>query len=136
VDVSHTSSWPVQVAGRQRRLRVINIAVGLLLGVEGALMLALSNTLTLPITASYLTNDPVAVRGPTMPERLFALPIGPTVAVFLLLAAVDHLVVASPGAQQWYVRSLERRANYARWIEYSVSASHHDRADRPVRWDP
>ena len=69
MDVSHTSSWPVQVAARQRRLRVINIAVGLLLGVEGALMLALSNTLTLPITASYLTNDPVAVRGPTMPER-------------------------------------------------------------------
>ena len=123
MDVSHTSSWPVQVAARQRRLRVINIAVGLLLGVEGALMLALSNTLALPITASYLTNDPVAVRGPTMPERLFALPIGPTVAVFLLLAAVDHLVVAAPGVQQWYVRSLKRRANYARWIEYSVSAS-------------
>jgi len=123
VDVSHTSSWPVQVAARQRRLRVINSAVGLLLGVEGALMLVLSNTLALPITASYLTNDPVAVRGPTMPEPLFALPIGPTVAVFLLLAAVDHLVVASPGAQQWYVRSLEHRANYARWIEYSVSAS-------------
>jgi hypothetical protein len=41
VDVSHTSSWPVQVAARQRRLRVINIAVGLLLGAEGALMLAL-----------------------------------------------------------------------------------------------
>ena len=66
VDVSHTSSWPAQVATRQRRLRVINIAVGLLLGAEGALMLALSNTLTLPITASYLTNDPVAVRGVTV----------------------------------------------------------------------
>ena len=112
VDVSHTSSWPVQVAARQRRLRVINIAVGLLLGVEGALMLALSNMLTLPITTSYLTNDPVAVRGPTMPERLFALPIGPTVAVFLLLAAVDHLVVASPGVQQWYLRSLERSPSW------------------------
>jgi hypothetical protein len=123
VDVSHTSFGPGRVAARQRRLRVVNIAVGLTLALEGVLMLMLSNTLTLPITASYLTNDPVAVRGPTMPERLFALPIGPTVAVFLLLAAVDHLVVASPGAQQWYVRSLERRSNYARWIEYSVSAS-------------
>ena len=111
VDVSHTSFGPGRVAARQRRLRVVNIAVGLTLALEGVLMLMLSNTLTLPITASYLTNDPVAVRGPTMPERLFALPIGPTVAVFLLLAAVDHLVVASPGVQQWYVRSLERRAN-------------------------
>ena len=29
VDVSHTPSWPVPVAARQRRLRVVNIAVGL-----------------------------------------------------------------------------------------------------------
>ena len=114
---------PVSVAARHRRLRVVNLVVGLLLGLEGALMLALSNTLALPITASYLTNDPVAAQGPTMPERLFALPIGPTVAVFLLLAAADHLLVAAPGAQRWYTRSLERRSNYARWIEYSVSAS-------------
>ena len=52
MDVSHTSSWPVQVAARQRRLRVINIAVGLTLALEGVLMLMLSNTLALPITAS------------------------------------------------------------------------------------
>jgi hypothetical protein len=111
------------VVTRHRRLRVLNIAVGVTLALEGALMLVLSNTLALPITASYLTSDPVAVQGPTMPDRIFSLPIGPTVAVFLLLAAADHLVVASPGAQQWYARRLDRRANYARWIEYSVSAS-------------
>jgi hypothetical protein len=106
-----------------RRLRVFNIAVGVALALEGLLMLGLSNTLALPVTASYLTSDPVAVRGPTLPERLFSLPIGPTVAVFLLLAAIDHLVVASPGVQRWYVRGLDRRSNYARWIEYSISAS-------------
>jgi hypothetical protein len=123
VEVSNMAARPVSVAVRHRRLRVVNLVVGLLLGLEGALMLALSNTLALPITASYLTNDPVAAQGPTMPERLFALPIGPTVAVFLLLAAADHLLVAAPGAQRWYTRSLERRSNYARWVEYSVSAS-------------
>ena len=123
MDLSHTSSWPPRVASRHRRLWVFNIVAGLTLALEGALMLVLSNTLALPITASYLTSDPVAVRGPTMPERLFSLPIGPTVAVFLLLAAADHLVVASPGAHRWYARGLDRRSNYARWIEYSLSAS-------------
>jgi bacteriorhodopsin len=123
VDLSHRSSWPAPAASRRRRLRVFNLAVGLALASEGVLMLVLSNSLALPITASYLTSDPVAARGPTTPERLFSLPIGPTVAVFLLLAAVDHLVVASPGAQQWYARSMDRRSNYARWIEYSISAS-------------
>src|SRR5215217_6109440 len=94
VDVSHTSSWPVQVAARQRRLRVVNIAVGLTLALEGVLMLMLSNTLALPITASYLTNDPVAVRGPTMPERLFALLIGLFVGI-RDLAAVTAIFAAN-----------------------------------------
>ncbi len=101
VEVSNMAAWPVSVAARHRRLRVVNLVVGLLLGLEGALMLALSNTLALPITASYLTNDPVAVQGPTMPERLFALPMGPTVAVFLLLAAADHLLGGRCSLTAW-----------------------------------
>ncbi|SCG68286.1 heliorhodopsin HeR [Micromonospora coxensis] len=108
---------------RDRRLRRLNVAVGLLLAVEGIAMWAASNDLALPVTASYLTADPVTVRDGTLPETVFRLAIGPTVAVFLLLAAVDHLVVAAPGVHRWYERRLDRWANYARWIEYSLSAS-------------
>jgi heliorhodopsin len=53
----------------------------------------------------------------------FSLRIGPAVAFFLALAAADHLLVASPGVHGWYERGLARRAGYARWIEYSISAS-------------
>jgi bacteriorhodopsin len=63
------------------------------------------------------------VTGPTLPQVVFSLRIGPAVAVFLALAAIDHLLVASPGVHGWYERGLSRRANYARWIEYSISAS-------------
>ncbi|SCG43661.1 heliorhodopsin HeR [Micromonospora halophytica] len=108
---------------RDRRLRRLNVAVGLLLAAEGIVMWAASNDLALPVTASYLTADPVTLRDGTLPETVFRLAIGPTVAVFLLFAAVDHLVVAAPGVHRWYARRLDRRANYARWIEYSVSAS-------------
>ncbi|SBT42947.1 heliorhodopsin HeR [Micromonospora auratinigra] len=108
---------------RYRRLRTVNILVGALLAVEGVWMWAASNDLSLPVTGSYLTADPVTVRGATLPEVAFRIAIGPAVAVFLLLAALDHLVTAAPGVHRWYERNLERRANYARWIEYSVSAS-------------
>jgi Heliorhodopsin len=108
---------------RYRRLRAFNIAVGVLLAAEALYMLLASNDLALPVTASYLRNDPVAVTGPTLPQVVFSLRIGPTVAVFLALAAIDHLLVASPGVHSWYERGLSHRANYARWIEYSVSAS-------------
>ena len=108
---------------RYRRLRAFNVVVGVLLAAEATYMLLASNDLALPVTASYLHNDPVLVTGPTLPQVVFSLRIGPAVAVFLALAALDHLLVAAPGVHGWYEHGLARRANYARWIEYSVSAS-------------
>lgn len=108
---------------RYRRLRLLNTAASVFLAAEGIFMLAVSNGLALPITASFLSTDPVQATGPTPPETLFSLRIGPTVAVFLLLAAIDHALVAAPRVHVWYERCIDRRANYARWIEYSVSAS-------------
>ena len=117
-----SASEPLSATAR-RRLRVVNVCVGVVLGAEGVLMLVLSSSLSLPVTASFLRNDPVAVQGPAPGQVLFRLAIGPAVAVFLLLAMADHLLVAAPGVHRWYEATLERRANYARWIEYSVSAS-------------
>ncbi|MEK8110411.1 heliorhodopsin HeR [Micromonospora sp. M12] len=65
----------------------------------------------------------MTLRDATLPEVAFRVAIGPAVAVFLLLAALDHFVTAAPGVHRWYERNLDRRTNYARWIEYSVSAS-------------
>jgi hypothetical protein len=110
-------------ARRFRKLRVWNVAVGLVHLVQAGVVLALSNDLSLPISASFLRADPVTVQGPTSPKSVFDLPIGAMVAVFLLLAAIDHLLVAAPRIHEWYERNLERRVNYARWIEYSMSAS-------------
>lgn len=116
-------SVPAQTRQRYRRLRVLNVLAGVLLAAEAAFMLVASNNLALPVTASYLRNDPVAVTGPTVPQVVFLLRIGPAVAFFLALAALDHLLVAAPSVHRWYERGLARRANYARWIEYSISAS-------------
>ena len=105
------------------RLRLVNVVVGVLLAAEAAFMLLAGNDLALPITAAYLREDPVLATSPTVPDTVFSLRIGVMVAVFLLLASLDHLLVAAPGIHQWYERGLDRRANYARWVEYSVSAS-------------
>ena len=86
-------------------------------------MLALSNDLALPVTASWATGDPVVDRMPSAPEEVFSLAIGPAVALFLFLAAVDHLLVAAPGVYPWYERLIDGKRNYLRWLEYSVSAA-------------
>lgn len=108
---------------RSSRLRAFNVVAGLVHAAQATLMLALSDDLSLPVTASFLETDPVLVGQPTAPEEVFSLGVGITVAVFLFLAAVDHLVVAAPGVHRWYEQQLERRMNPARWIEYSMSAS-------------
>lgn len=117
------SGTPGIAPARARRLRTFNVVVGLLHAAQGGLMVALSNELRLPVTAGYLPTDPVAVRGPVTPEVVLELPIGPAVAVFLFLAAADHLFCAAPGGVRLYERLLAERRNSIRWVEYSVSAS-------------
>lgn len=108
---------------RSTGLRRLNLVVGLLHLVQAGVMLALSNDLAFPVTASLLTDDPVATTTPAAAEVVFDLPIGPAVALFLLLAAIDHLLVAAPGVHGWYEANLRRGRNLARWTEYAVSAS-------------
>jgi hypothetical protein len=103
------------------RLRPYNLIVGLVHLVQAAVILALSNEFALPITATFAAGEPGA--GFTDPEVLWEIPIGPAVALFLFLAAVDHLLMAAPGIWPWYSNNLRRGINYARWWEYSVSAS-------------
>jgi hypothetical protein len=57
------------------------------------------------------------------PVTLWEGPLGPAVAAFLFLAAIDHLAVALPGVHRWYERNLGRGVNVARWAEYSLSAT-------------
>ena len=109
-----TDEWP-------SRLRLGNLTVGLIHLVQAAAIFALSNDFTLPITASFLAGPPGS--GLTAPEVVWDAPIGPAVGIFLLLAAVDHILMAVPGINGWYNANLRRGVNYARWWEYSVSAS-------------
>jgi hypothetical protein len=103
------------------RLRAANLALAVLHGGQAVLIVVLGASLAIPITAQWADGPPGSALGPT--EALFDLPVRWCVAAFLLLAALDHLLVASPGIVSWYERNLGLGINYARWIEYSFSAS-------------
>ncbi|HSG12862.1 MAG TPA: heliorhodopsin HeR [Gaiellaceae bacterium] len=103
------------------RLRAANLALAVIHGGQAILVVVLGAALAIPITAQWADGPPgTALKSP---ETLFDLPVRWCVAAFLLMAAVDHLLVASPGIVSWYERNLGRGINYARWIEYSFSAS-------------
>lgn len=105
-----------------KRLRIWNIIVGLIHAAQAVTILVISAGVTLPVTATYLAGPPGSDRR-TEPDSLFDLPVGGAVAAFLFLAAVDHLLMATPGVVRWYERNLAVERNPARWWEYSISAS-------------
>ncbi len=103
------------------KLRWYNLAVGLAHLVQAIAIAAISNDFKLPITGSYAVGPPGSASSD--PDVIWRVPVGYAVALFLFLAAADHLLMAAPGVWGWYRRNLADRINYARWAEYSISAS-------------
>lgn len=103
------------------RLRAFNVAMGAVHAAQGVAVLALSTDFSLPVTATFLQGPP-GIDPPALTEW-FDLQLGPAVAAFLFISAAAHWLIASPGIYGWYLANLGRGRNYARWIEYSLSAS-------------
>ena len=110
----------VEVGQRIGRLRLFNTVMGVLHAVQGAAILVLATSFTLPIVTYPLTGPPGS---PAETITLFDLRIAWAVAAFLFISAVAHLVVASPIAFPTYERMLLSGRNDYRWVEYSLSAS-------------
>jgi hypothetical protein len=103
-------------------LRRFNAIMGFLHLVQGILMIVISNDTTYPIYTNYLSFNMGAGSVAPAPTLLYDLPFGPAVAVFLLLSAIAHFSLATFG-YPWYVKSLKRGINPARFYEYALSSS-------------
>lgn len=105
------------------KLRRYNIFMGFLHLAQAVVIFLLSNDFSLPITTSFLKFIPQTGKLGPVTNTVVNLPFGPMVALFLLLSAIAHFTIASPGVFSWYVTNLKKGINYARWYEYSISAS-------------
>jgi hypothetical protein len=105
---------------RLNRLRIWNIAVGLILAVQAVMIAILTNSFSLPVTATFMNGPPG-----TAPElhHLFNISTGWGVFAFLAISAASLLLIASPPVFPWYKRNLLQNRNYGRWIEYFFSSS-------------
>ena len=106
--------------GRATNLRNWNIGLTVLHGVQAVLILVLASSFAISIT----TAPPAGPPGTRLPdaEPLFDIRIGVAVAVFLALAAIDHLLTATV-ARSTYENDLRHGINRFRWVEYSISAT-------------
>ncbi|MFM8531361.1 MAG: heliorhodopsin HeR [Ilumatobacteraceae bacterium] len=105
---------------RLANLRKWNLSLTVLHAVQAVMILVMAGDFAITITSTFPAGPP-GTRLET-PESLFDLPIGSAVAVFLALAALDHLVTATV-ARSTYETDLGRGINRFRWVEYSLSAT-------------
>ncbi|NNE12810.1 MAG: heliorhodopsin HeR, partial [Ilumatobacter sp.] len=105
---------------RATNLRNWNLGLTVLHAAQAILILVLASDFAITIT----TAPPAGPPGTRLPdaEGLFDVRIGFAVAVFLGLAAIDHLLTATV-AKSTYESDLRRGINRFRWIEYSISAT-------------
>lgn len=112
-------------------LKRFNIIMGALHFVQGILMLILAASViqtigefTPTITQLYLTFDQATQTLVVESKDLFELPFGILVALFLLLSAGAHALIALPKkTNDIYNRDLARGINKFRWYEYALSSS-------------
>lgn len=119
-DATTLDQTAVEVEEAKGGLKIFNLVVGLIHLVQAIAMLWLSNDFSLPVTRNFMAGPPGTE--PTF-DPWFSVALGPAVALFLFLAAVDHILMAMPGINGWYNGMLAREQNQARWMEYSISAS-------------
>jgi hypothetical protein len=102
------------------QLRIWNLVVGLILAFQAFLLAALTNSFSLPVTATFMNGPPG-----TNPDlhHLFNIATGWGVFAFLAISAISLLLIASPLFFPWYKRNLLQNHNYGRWIEYFFSSS-------------
>ena len=103
-----------------RSLRRWNLALTLLHAAQAVAVFVLATGFAITVTRSLPTGPPGTT--PTSPEALLDLPIGGTVALFLALAALDHLLTGTV-LRRTYEDDLRAGINRFRWVEYSFSAT-------------
>ncbi|MFZ9628397.1 MAG: heliorhodopsin HeR [Ilumatobacteraceae bacterium] len=115
-EVVATGVTPARLAN----LRSWNLGLTVLHAAQVVLILFLASDFAITITSTF-PEGPPGTRV-NAPEALFDLPIGYAIAVFLSLAAIDHLLTAT-AMRSTYEADLRRGINRFRWVEYSFSAT-------------
>lgn len=106
-----------------RRLRSVNVVMGVLHLLSGGAMVALSNDFSLPVTTFALGGPPGTPIEQGMTNVVFDLPLAAGTSAFLFLSAFFHFLIASPWGFGRYVGELSRGRNRFRWVEYSLSST-------------
>lgn len=105
---------------RLRGLRLWNLGLTILHLSQAVAIVLLAGDFAISVTSTFPAGPPGTPQ--PAPSTLIDIPIGWATAIFLALAALDHLLTATV-ARGVYESDLRRGINRFRWVEYSFSAT-------------
>ena len=110
-----------------KKLRRFNLVMGFLHFVQGLFMIIVTFIIdtpgeTYPVYSNYLTFNREMGGLVADPQKLFDIPLGIGVAIFLLLSAFAHFGLSTFGFK-WYEKVLKKGMNPVRFYEYALSSS-------------
>jgi hypothetical protein len=130
--IEELEGLPLDKKSRQisfKSLKRFNLIMGLLHFAQGLLMLFFALTIDqikafkTPVWSYFLEFNRDIMRLVTKPEQIGEVPFAVFVAMFLLLSALAHFIIVTPGGNTIYNRDLKKGINRFRWYEYSLSSS-------------
>lgn len=108
-----------------RKLFIWNFCLGLLHLASGIVVIFITDTSATTPIYTFFPNPDTDVLSDTWeptPNKIYDVPVGWFSAATLLVAAINHLLVASFG-RYYYEKYLNYNRNPFRWFEYAISAS-------------
>jgi hypothetical protein len=110
-------------------LRKFNFTMGIFHFVQGLIMLIIALNVDKVIAfkpqiwSYFLKFDLSTMHLITNPERIFELPFGIMVSLFLFISALFHFIISSKRYNTKYNEDLKNNINEFRWYEYALSSS-------------
>lgn len=104
------------------KLIKLNWFAGALHFVQAIAILFIAKEFLLPVSTSYLAFNESTKSLEPASQALFNVSLPGLIAIFFMLSALAHLVIVTVYKKK-YLSDLKRGINYARWVEYSLSAS-------------
>lgn len=104
------------------KLKNFNLIMGFLHLIQGIFMWVVSNDTTYPVFTNFLSFNTSTFSLSPEAALYYELPLGPAVAIFLLLSAVAHFYLSTIGYSS-YVENLKKGKNPIRFYEYALSSS-------------
>ncbi len=106
-----------------QNLRVLNLVMAITHLSQAIILILLSNSETVTIYYKFLKLDENTNIVSLSTLDILTLQLGFLISIVTIISGLSHFIISLPQVYPMYQKMIERKVNYFRWLEYSVSST-------------